>query len=82
MRQAAPGSAAATQVVVTDDTRTVELADGRSLSVPLGWYPRLLHGSAAERGRWRRIGRGRGIHRPELDEDIRVEGLLAGRACG
>ena len=69
----------ATVVVVTEDTLTVDLSDGRTLSVPLGWYPRLLYGSAAERQRWQLIGQGVGIHWPELDEDISVEGLLAGQ---
>jgi uncharacterized protein DUF2442 len=73
---------AATDVVVTDDTLTVDLSDGRSISVPLAWYPRLLHGSANERQVWRLIGRGEGIHWPDLDEDISVEGLLAGRPSG
>ena len=72
----------ATAVRVTEDTLIVDLADGRSVSAPLAWYPRLLHGSVAERGNFRLIGRGEGIHWPELDEDISVEGLLAGRASG
>jgi hypothetical protein len=58
----------------------VHLDDGRTLSVPLAWYPRLLHGTAEERGLFELIGDGEGIHWPELDEDISVEGLLAGRA--
>jgi hypothetical protein len=66
-------------VVVTDDTLTVDLSDGRTLSVPLAWYPRLLYGSADERQNWRLIGQGVGVHWPELDEDISVEGLLAGQ---
>src|SRR5215208_6666363 len=69
----------ATGVVVTEDALVVELSDGRTLSVPIAWYPRLLHGRPAERARWRLIGGGEGIHWPELDEDISVEGLLAGR---
>lgn len=69
-------------VSVTDEALTVDLADGRTLSVPLAWYPRLLHGRPAERGHWRLIGRGEGIHWPDLDEDISVEGLLAGRPSG
>lgn len=69
-------------VVVTPDTLSVELSDGRSLSVPLGWFPRLLHGTPGERARWELIGRGSGIHWPELDEDISLEGLLAGRSSG
>ena len=57
---------------------TVGLQDGRSISVPLSWYPRLLHGSSGERGNWRLIGQGEGIHWPDLDEDISVTGLLEG----
>jgi hypothetical protein len=72
----------AVDVKVTDDELTVQLEDGRTLAVPLVWYPRLLHGSKRERGRWRFIGRGVGIHWPALDEDISVEGLLAGRPSG
>jgi hypothetical protein len=72
-------SAIATQVSVTDDALTVELSDGRSISAPLAWYPRLLHGTVRERSRWRLIGQGRGIHWPDLDEDISVENLLVGR---
>jgi hypothetical protein len=72
-------SAAATQVSVTNDTLTAELSDGRSISVPLAWYPRLLHGTAEERSHWRLIGQGRGIHWADLDEDISVENLLAGK---
>jgi hypothetical protein len=69
----------ATNVTVTEDTLSVELSDGRTLSVPLAWYPRLLHGTQEERHRWRLIGKGEGIHWPDLEEDISVEGLLAGR---
>jgi Protein of unknown function (DUF2442) len=72
-------SATATQVSVTDDTLTVELSDGRSISAPLAWYPRLRHGTVEERSRWRLIGQGQGIHWPDLDEDISVENLLVGR---
>ena len=57
----------------------VELADGRTISAPLGWYPRLQHGTNAERKNWRLVGRGEGIHWPDLDEDISVAGLLATR---
>ena len=64
---------------VSDDTLTAELSDGRSISVPVAWYPRLLHGTDAERNNWRFIGGGQGIHWPDLDEDISVESLLAGR---
>ena len=75
-------AARAVDVKVTDDDLTVQLEDGRTLSVPLVWYPRLLHGTRRERARWRLIGRGVGIHWPALDEDISVEGLLAGRGSG
>jgi hypothetical protein len=74
--------ARAVDVTVTDDELMVQLEDGRTLAVPLAWYPRLLHGTKRERGRWRLIGRGVGIHWPDLDEDISVEGLLAGRRSG
>jgi hypothetical protein len=74
--------ARAIDVKVTDDDLTVQLEDGRTLMVPLAWYPRLLHGTKRERARWRLIGRGDGIHWPALDEDISVEGLLAGRRSG
>jgi hypothetical protein len=69
-------------VRVSDDALTVDLVDGRTLSVPLAWYPRLLHATAEERNRWRLVGRGEGIHWPDLDEDISVEGLLLGRPSG
>ena len=73
---------AATHVVVTDDTLTIDLSDGRTISVPLPWYPRLAHGTRDERAKWRLIGRGEGIHWPDLDEDISVEGLIAGKPSG
>jgi hypothetical protein len=69
----------ATGVTVTEDTLDVELSDGRTLSVPLAWYPRPLHGTAAERQRWRLIGTGEGSHWPDLEEDISAESLLTGR---
>ncbi|MBW1699124.1 MAG: DUF2442 domain-containing protein [Deltaproteobacteria bacterium] len=72
----------ALNVSVTDDTLSVELSDGRTISVPVEWYPRLVHGSDDERNNWRLIGRGEGIHWPDLDEDISVEGLLAGKPSG
>jgi hypothetical protein len=79
MKAAVP---AATNVVVTGDTLTVDLSDGRTISVPLAWYPRLVHGTQEERTSWRLIGRGEGIHWPQLDDDISVEGLIAGRPSG
>jgi hypothetical protein len=69
----------AQDVHITGDTLSVDLSDGRSISVPLAWFPRLVHGSAQERSRWRFIGQGHGIHWDELDEDISVAGLLAGK---
>src|SRR4051812_9698187 len=72
----------ATSVAVTSDTLTVDLSDGRTISVPLSWYPRLAHGTQQERATWRLIGRGEGIHWPELDDDISVEGLIAGKPSG
>ena len=74
--------ALAQKVRVTADELFVELVDGRTVSVPVQWYPRLAHGSPAERQNWQIIGRGVGIHWPDLDEDIAVEDLLAGRASG
>jgi Protein of unknown function (DUF2442) len=58
---------------------TVELSDGRVISAPLTWFPRLLNGSPAERSEWRLVGDGDGVHWPRLDEDISVESLVAGR---
>jgi hypothetical protein len=69
----------ATSASITDDTLTVELLDGRSVSVPLAWYPRLLHATGEERRTWRLIAQGEGIHWPDVDEDISVESLIAGR---
>lgn len=68
----------ATDVRVRDDALCVELSDGRTITVPLSWYPRLEHGTPSERGRRRLIADGEGIHWPDLDEDIRVAALLAG----
>ena len=76
------GVAQAQRVSVTEDTLTVDLIDGRSASVPLGWFPRLVHGTPEERKNWRLIGRGEGIHWPDLDEDISVADLLAGIPSG
>ena len=74
--------ARAQRVSVTEDTLVVELVDGRTIAVPVTWYPRLAHGTLAERANWRLIGEGEGIHWPDLDEDISIEGLLAGRRSG
>jgi hypothetical protein len=72
----------AMHVTVTEDKLIVDLADGRSLGVPLAWYPRLLHSTPAERQHWELLGDGYAIEWPELDEHIGVEGLLAGRRSG
>ena len=70
--------ARAQTVKITVEELIVELGDGRIISVPLAWFPRLLHGTPEERANWRLIGDGEGIHWPELDEDIEVRHLLAG----
>jgi hypothetical protein len=72
----------AEKVKVTEDTLHVDLSDGRTISVPLEWFPRLLHAKPKERNNWRLIGRGHGIHWEDIDEDISVEGLLAGKPSG
>jgi len=72
----------AQKVMVTDYTLSVDLSDGRSISVPLAWFPRLQHASSAERKRWHLIGKGTGVHWEDIDEDISVEGLLAGQPSG
>jgi hypothetical protein len=72
----------AENVKITADTLRVDLSDGRTISVPLAWYPRLLHGTRKERENWRLIGKGSGIHWESLDEDISVENLLWGKASG
>jgi len=69
-------------VVITEDAITVDLIDGRTISVPLAWYPRLLNGRPEERNNWRLIGSGEGIHWPDLDEDVSVENLLSGKPSG
>ena len=72
----------AQNVQVTDDALIVDLSDGRTVSVPLAWFPRLLHGSLEERSKWRLIGEGEGIHWLDLDEDISVENLILGKPSG
>jgi hypothetical protein len=76
------GEAMAQSLSVTDDALIVDLTDGRTITVPLIWFPRLAHGTPVERANWRLIGNGSGIHWPDLDEDISVESLLAGRRSG
>lgn len=67
---------------ITKDQLSVDLDDGRTITVPLAWYPRLVRGTESERNDWRLIGGGHGIHWEALDEDISVEGLLAGTPSG
>jgi len=66
-------------VTTTDDTLSVDLDDGRTVSVPIGWYPRLAYGTPAERANFQISSAGYGIHWPDLDEDIGIEGLLLGK---
>jgi hypothetical protein len=68
----------ATHVELTDDELIVTLADGRAVSAPLVWFPRLLNASAEQRQRWQLIGAGEGIHWPDIDEDLSIAGLLRG----
>ena len=72
----------AMHIIVTEDELTAELFDGRTISVPLAWYPRLTHATQQERDNWKLIVNGEGIHWPDLDEHISVEGLTAGRKSG
>lgn len=69
----------AVNATITEDTLSVDLEDGRTISVPIGWYPRLAYGTPAERANFQISGAGYGIHWPDLDEDIGVEGLLLGK---
>ena len=70
------------QVTIDDEALTVDLNDGRTITVPIAWYPRLLHGTPDERQNWRFIGDGEGIHWPDLDEDISMEGIILGKPSG
>jgi hypothetical protein len=72
----------AENLTLKEDTLSVDLSDGRTISVRPAWFPRRMHGSEEERVRRRLIGGGHGIHWEDLDEDIRVEGLLGGKASG
>ena len=74
--------AKAQHIRITEDCLLVDLTDGRTISVPLAWYPRLLRGTSEERSNWRFIGDREGIHWPDLDEDISVENLLFGKPSG
>ncbi len=75
-------AALAQQVRLNDDSLTVDLSDGRTISVPLAWYPRLAHGTPSQRANWRLIANGEGVHWPELDEDVSVQNLLQGKRSG
>ncbi len=76
------GEPRAQSLVVTEDSVIVDLLDGRTISVPLAWYPRLLHQTPEERKHWRLIGNGEGVHWPGLDEDLSVGSLLLGKLSG
>ncbi|MGH8706933.1 MAG: DUF2442 domain-containing protein [Burkholderiales bacterium] len=69
-------------VALSEDTLRVDLRDGRTISAPLAWFPRLMHATRKERENWRLIGKGSGIHWEDLDEDISVENLLLGQSSG
>ena len=70
------------EVGIREDCVVVDLADGRTMTVPLLWYPRLWYGSETERAHFEILGEGRYIHWPDLDEDLSVAGMLAGRRSG
>ena len=72
-------AALARSVAVTEDSLTIDLMDGRTITAPLVWYPRLLHATPEERTHWRLVGAGEGVHWSDLDEDISVDNVLAGR---
>ena len=74
--------AQAADVALNKQEITVHLVDGRTIIVPLVWYPRLKHGTTKEQRNWQLIGKGEGIHWPDLDEDIRVQNLLLGQSSG
>ena len=69
-------------VSVTEDTLSVDLSDGRTIQAPTSWFPRLLYSTPEERKNWRPIGQGQGVHWEDIDEDISVEALLAGKPSG
>ena len=79
MSSTGPNPGQAVKDVRFDDySLIVDLADGRTISVPLAWFPRLLHATPAQRAHWQVAGAGFGVHWPEIDEDLSTEGLLAG----
>jgi Protein of unknown function (DUF2442) len=69
-------------ITITDDTLSADLSDGRTISVPLAWYPRLMNASLEERNNWRFIASGEGIHWAQLDEDISIKNLILGQPSG
>ena len=71
-----------TNLHFTDDSLTVDLADGRTITVPLSWYPRLVHATKKERENWETVLNGEGFHWPDLDEDLSVDGFVKGRPSG
>jgi hypothetical protein len=77
--RAEPRLVAVESISVTADDLVAALDDGRTISVPLAWYPRLLHGTPVERNNWRLVGDGEGVHWPDLDEDVSAENLILGR---
>src|SRR5438067_13515760 len=77
--RAEAGAPSAVRARIVDDAVVIDLSDGRTITAPLAWYPRLLHGTARGRRHWGLTGAGESIHWPDLDEDLSVEGLLAGR---
>jgi len=66
------------EIAITEDELTVHLVDGRRVSAPLAWFPRLLHATSAQRNDWELIGEGEGVHWPQIDEDLSVAGILRG----
>jgi hypothetical protein len=70
------------RITITDDTLSADLSDGRTISVPLAWYPRLINGSMEERNDWRFIASGEGVHWTQLDEDISIKNLIIGQPSG
>lgn len=72
----------ATNLHFTDDSLTVDLTDGRTITVPLSWYPRLVHATKKERENWETVLNGEGFHWPDLDEDLSVDGFVKGRPSG
>jgi Protein of unknown function (DUF2442) len=80
--KAEPRLADVVSVAVTNDELTAEFSDGRRVSVPLSWYPRLFHSTPEERNNWRLIGQGDGVHWPDLDEDISAANIIFGQPSG